>query len=261
MWVASINTDGSVTLSQPAFSDISGTISAGQLPSTLGATIFTGLITAEANIQLGVAGTTSDQIVFEGSTSGSRFITAPAIAGTSANPFSFSNSINIPSGTVFSINTDTGISRGSSGVIDIGNGTAGEDGPLGSGCQVFLYMIAAGNPTTFFVGNIDGTPAMLTISPGDIVRLEMFGNQLTFKINGSTVGTWTDNTYAHGKPTIKLFGDTQISDAQVSNFSGGSISSSPTGGQSPNIFGTDDYGPGINPAKTSTMGTNGRTRF
>ena len=31
MWVASINTDGSVTLSQPAFSDISGTISAGQL--------------------------------------------------------------------------------------------------------------------------------------------------------------------------------------------------------------------------------------
>lgn len=125
-WVASINTDGTVTLSQPAFSDISGTISAGQLPSTLGASTFTGLITAEANIQLGVAGTTSGQIVFEGSTSGSASITAPAIAGTAANPFSFSNGINIPSGTVFSINTDTGISRDSAGVIDIGNGTAGD---------------------------------------------------------------------------------------------------------------------------------------
>lgn len=137
------------------------------------------------------------------------------------------------------------------------------DGPLGSGCQVFLYMIAAGNPITFFVGNIDGTPAVMTINQGDIVRLEMFGNQLTFKINGNTVGTFTDNTYAHGKPTIKLFGDTQISDAQVSNFSGGLISSSPTGSrdQSPNAFGTEDYGPGINSTKTSVMGTNRRTLF
>lgn len=32
-WVKSINTDGTVTLSQPDFSDISGTISAGQLPA------------------------------------------------------------------------------------------------------------------------------------------------------------------------------------------------------------------------------------
>ena len=121
-WVSSINTDGTVTLSQPAFSDISGTISAGQLPSSFGATTFTGLITAEANIQLGVAGTTSGQIVLEGSTSGSASITAPAIAGTAANPLSFSNGINIPSGTAFSFNTDTGISRASAGVINVGNG-------------------------------------------------------------------------------------------------------------------------------------------
>ena len=125
-WVASINRDGTVTLSRPSFSDISGTISAGQLPSSFGATEFTGLITGDAGIQLGVAGTTSGQIVLEGSTSGSASITAPAIAGTAANPLSFSNGINIPSGTAFSINNDTGISRDSAGVLDIGNGTPGD---------------------------------------------------------------------------------------------------------------------------------------
>ena len=126
-WISAINTDGTVTLSQPSFADISGTISAGQLPSplTFGATTFSGLITAEDNIVLGVAGTTSGQITLEGSTSGSCTITAPATAGTSTNPIAFSNSINIPSGTVYSFNSDTGISRGAAGTIDVGNGSAG----------------------------------------------------------------------------------------------------------------------------------------
>jgi hypothetical protein len=126
-WISAINTDGSVTLTQPAFSDISGQISAGQLPSPLsfGATEFTGLITADANIKLGVAGTTSGQITMEGSTSGSCTIAAPAVSGTSTNPITISNSIQIPSGTVYAISTDTGISRASAGVLDIGNGTAG----------------------------------------------------------------------------------------------------------------------------------------
>jgi hypothetical protein len=38
-WVATINTDGSVTLSQPAFSDISGTVAATQLPAPTTTTI------------------------------------------------------------------------------------------------------------------------------------------------------------------------------------------------------------------------------
>src|ERR1700723_1643000 len=40
MWVSSINTDGSVTLSQPAFTDISGQLTQAQLPSPL---VFTAL--------------------------------------------------------------------------------------------------------------------------------------------------------------------------------------------------------------------------
>jgi hypothetical protein len=126
-FVISINTDGTVTLAQPSFSDISGTLSNAQLPSPLVFTTLTlsGLLTAEAGIQVGQVGT-SGQIVFEGSTSGSASITAPAIAGTAANAFSFSNGINIPSGTAFSINTDAGISRSGAGIINVGNGTPGD---------------------------------------------------------------------------------------------------------------------------------------
>ena len=126
-WVSAINTDGTVTLTQPAFSDISGTLTNAQLPSPIVFTSITasGLITAQANLQLGVATSQTGIITFEGGTSGAATITGPAVAGTTANPFLFSNSVNIPSATVFSINTDTGLSRISAGVIAVGNGTAG----------------------------------------------------------------------------------------------------------------------------------------
>jgi hypothetical protein len=125
-FVVSINTDGTITLAQPSFSDISGTLSNAQLPSPITFTSITasGLITAQANLQLGAATVTTGVITFEGGTSGASTITGPAVAGTTTNPFVFSNSINLPSGTVFSINTDTGISRVSAGVFAFGNGTA-----------------------------------------------------------------------------------------------------------------------------------------
>lgn len=128
MWVRSINTNGSVSLSQPAFSDISGTLSAAQLPSplTFVNVQVTGTFQAETTAEIGVVGTTTGQILLDGGTSGQATITAPAIAGTNTNPILFSNSLNIPNGTVYTINTDTGISRGgSAGTIDVGNGTAG----------------------------------------------------------------------------------------------------------------------------------------
>lgn len=127
-WIRAINTNGSVTTSQPAFSDISGTLSNSQLPSPIIFTTITasGLITAQANIQLGVVGVTAGQITMEGSTSGAVTITAPAVAGVVGNPISVSNSINIPSAGVFSLNGDTGLSRSSAGVVVVGNGTAGD---------------------------------------------------------------------------------------------------------------------------------------
>jgi hypothetical protein len=129
-WISAINTDGTVTLSQPSFSNISGTLSNAQLPSPITFTSITasGLITAQANLQLGVAGTTTGLITFEGGTSGAATITGPATAGTTTNPFAFSNSINLPSGTVYSINADTAISRVSAGVLAVGTGAAANAG-------------------------------------------------------------------------------------------------------------------------------------
>lgn len=57
------------------------------------ALIASGLITAQANIQLGVVGVTGGQITLEGATSGACTITAPAVAGTTTNPIVFSNAI------------------------------------------------------------------------------------------------------------------------------------------------------------------------
>jgi len=59
-----------------------------------------GLITAQANIQLGIAGTISGVLTLEGSTSGAATITAPAVAGTATNPVVFSNAISIGTNTL-----------------------------------------------------------------------------------------------------------------------------------------------------------------
>jgi len=159
-WIRAINTNGSVSLSQPAFSDISGQITSAQIPSglTLGATIFSGLITAQANIQLGVAGTTSGQITLEGATSGAATITAPSVAGTAANPISFSNGINIPSATIFSINADTGLSRTAGATIAVGNGSAAD--VSGTIQATFVQLGGSAAPTiTSGSGAPSGTPA------------------------------------------------------------------------------------------------------
>ncbi len=124
-WVRSINTDGTVTLSQPAFTDISGSIGAGQLPASFGATTFSGLITAQVNVSLGQVAVTAAALTFVGFTSGSALITGPSTAGTVTNPFIFSNAISLPSGTFVSFNSDTAISRTAAGTLAVGTGTAG----------------------------------------------------------------------------------------------------------------------------------------
>lgn len=165
-WIRAINTNGSVSLSQPSFSDISGILTNAQLPSPIifGTTSFSGLVTAQANIQLGVVGVTGGQITMEGATSGASTITAPAVAGVPANPILFSNGINIPAATVFSINTDTGLSRASAGVVDVGNGTAGNASGTVNAAQynVAGVQIAASN----LLNGVTGSGAIvLAVSP------------------------------------------------------------------------------------------------
>ena len=77
-------------------------------------------------IACGVLNTTACIITGYGSTSGTATITWPAVAGTITNPISISNSLQLPSGTVYNWNGDTGLSRASSTQVNVGNGTAGD---------------------------------------------------------------------------------------------------------------------------------------
>lgn len=212
-WISAINDDGTVTLAQPSFSDISGTIAADQLPSplTFGATTFSGLITAQANIALGVAGTTSGQITLEGSTSGACTITAPAIAGTSTNPIAFSNSINIPSGAVFSINSDTGISRGSAGVLDVGNGTAGD----ASGTVNAAGYEIAGSPLV----------SLVTVAAGTGITT---AGAISVGYSGTAAPFLGDGTNARIMPIVLYKGYSFAATGNVTSAT--SVLSTPTGG-------------------------------
>lgn len=67
----------------------------------------------------------SGVLALGGTTSGTATLTAPAVAGTATNAISISNSTSLPSGTVRDWNGDTGLSRDSAGVVDVGTGAAG----------------------------------------------------------------------------------------------------------------------------------------
>jgi len=171
LFVTAINTNGSVTLSPISFSEITGILTNAQLPSPLifTATSFSGLVTAQANEELGVIGTTTGQLTFDGGTTGQATITGPAVAGTSTNPFTFSNSINIPGSAAFTINTDTGISRASAGVLDVGNGIVGNASGTVNAAQfnVAGSPIAATNLANGTTGSgsivLDASPALAGI--------------------------------------------------------------------------------------------------
>jgi len=72
-----------------------------------------------------LTGAVASSLSLAGATSGTCSLTAPAVAGTITNPFTISNSLQFPSGTVINWNADSGLSRDTAGQIDVGNGTAG----------------------------------------------------------------------------------------------------------------------------------------
>lgn len=270
-FVTAINTNGSVSLAQPSFANISGQLTNAQLPSPI---IFTtisasGLITAQAGLQVGVAGTTSGQITLEGSTSGAVTITAPAIAGTAANPILFSNGINIPAGTAFSINTDTGLSRASAGVIDVGNGTPGNaSGTVNAaaftigGASIFASPTFTGTVTAAAVslsGKITTYAGIATVSGGVpiIVAKALLTNQ-SATITATTIYaipvgqkgmyrvayTATITTAAAGSGSSSILGDTNGFQITYTNANGDSVvkTSNPT---SPQVGASNTVGAAI----------------
>lgn len=130
--------------------------------------------------QIGVAGTTSGELLLAGSASGTTTLVAPATAGTATNAALFSNSLQLPTGTVYSINGDTGLSRASAATWALGNGTAADTSGtlnlttenlsnLGVANAVFgnagHIMIAANAPTIAGAG-CGGSGATIIVNNG-----------------------------------------------------------------------------------------------
>ena len=98
------------------------------------------------------------------------------------------------------------------------------DGPLGAACNYSFFKLVAGATTTFSAGT-------LAIHAGDVIRLECFGTTISALVNGAVISSVTDTTFTSGNMAVDLFETSSspaITDAQFSNFSGGSI----TGGSS-----------------------------
>lgn len=102
------------------------------------------------------------------------------------------------------------------------NGYAFEiDGPLGPACNYSFFKIIGG-VGTLFSGGTCNLPA------GASIRIECFGTSISAIANGVLISTVTDTSLSSGQVAVDLFFDTVITDAQVSNFSGGAIVSSPS---------------------------------
>jgi len=112
----SLTLPGAAATGFPIWSNSSGVVTE---------SITTQLQFSAPTLTVGLAGTSSGILALAGSTSGSATLTAPAVAGTSTNPITISNSLQLASGTVYNWNADTGLSRDAAGVVDVGNGTAG----------------------------------------------------------------------------------------------------------------------------------------
>ena len=114
-----------------------------------------------------------------------------------------------------------------------------------------IFQVLAGSTPLFAV-------AIGTVSPGDVLRIEIQGTTLIAKYNGVVKFTGTDNTYASGMPGLFVGWDAAQADTSVTLFTTGKIISSGSGsGPDTRVV---EPGPNfatqINSRRTSVIGTN-----
>jgi hypothetical protein len=180
---------------------------------------------AFSSLSCGVLNTTGCVITGYGGTSGSATMTWPGVAGTATNPILISNSVQLPSGTVRSWNGDTGLSRDSAAVIDIGNGTAADkSGTLNAASLTATTQIQLVGS----VGNINllagGNEIDLTRGGLNYIRSTTAAGQTLFTVNGVAAGSPTLTLNSTGA----LIGATGRSDVlTLIGLTSGSVSIAP----------------------------------
>lgn len=83
-----------------------------------------------------------------------------------------------------------------------------------------LFKIVSGSPTQL------AQTTGLTFNSGDTLILAMLGQNWTFFQNGTLVASGTDSTYASGVGGFYLDANSSISNAQVTSWAGGKVTSS-----------------------------------
>jgi hypothetical protein len=124
-------------------------------------------LTAVGGVSSGSVGT-AGVLTLVGSTSGSATFTAPAVAGTVTNPVLSSNSLELATGTVLSINAVAGLSGISSlgaASLAIGNGTAGDTSGQVT-AKTYMLSDFGSVPTSTSGGGTAGTVGQLVQHSG-----------------------------------------------------------------------------------------------
>jgi hypothetical protein len=115
-------------------------------------------------------------------------------------------------------------------------GSAGVDGPAvritgagngymglysASASTLYIDKIAAGNAAG--LGSLGG----VTLSPGDVLRLEVVGSTLTLKVNGVTKLSASDSTFLYGSAGMFLYGTSGFASGMCEFWGGGDFVSGP----------------------------------
>jgi hypothetical protein len=131
-----------------------------------------GLVYSAPTFTVSSAGNGNGTIALSGNTSGTSSCAASAVAGTLTNPIVCTNSWQLPSGAVYNVNNDTGLSRDSAGVWDFGNGTAGDksgswnatNGVLSGTLTSVNGVATTGNGISLSVARLASTAQTTTIN-------------------------------------------------------------------------------------------------
>jgi len=150
-------------------------------------------LTAPSVVATGATGLTAGAnsgnagvLTLKGSTSGAATITAPAVAGTATNTILISNSLQLPSGTVYGWNADTGLSRIAPGVVYVGNGTAGSlTGEILASTGSFMQIQNANSGVTVY----SGTAPTISSGFGSSPSIPNSNGTAAFTVNVGSGGT------------------------------------------------------------------------
>jgi hypothetical protein len=215
-WINTISTSGVPSATQPAFTDITGAITAGQLPATavtsassltsnavvLGAgsqgTKTATFLTTDgaATLTVGVAAGGNGVLALAGNTSGTATCTAPAVAGTTTNGVTCSNVWLGPNGAVgtptysFTNGTNSGIYARSNGSVSIA-----QSGALVASWEGNSLVFSGGstsNGPAFGATNVNDADTFINRSAPGVLQFGAAVHTSTAKLKASaymSVGT------------------------------------------------------------------------